>query len=48
MRFALASSLLLAASVLPAAAGDDVITLTKRNYYAYGYEGNTTSGVPNG
>ena len=48
MRFALASALLVAAKLAPHAAADDVITLEKRHYYAYGYEGNTTSGVPNG
>jgi hypothetical protein len=48
MRFALAATLLLGATAPPVDAADDVITLTKRHYYAYGYEGNTTSGVPNG
>ena len=45
MRFALASALLMAAS---AAAADDVISLLKRNYYAYGYKDGTSSGVPDG
>ena len=44
MRFALASALLMAAS----AAAEDVISLVKRNYYAYGYKDGTTSGVPDG
>jgi len=44
MRFALASALLLAAS----AAAEDVISLVKRNYYAYGYKDGTVSGVPDG
>jgi hypothetical protein len=47
MRFALASALLLAAKLAPSAA-EDVISLLARNYYAYGYEGNVTDGVPNG
>jgi hypothetical protein len=45
MRFGLASLLLAAAA--PAAA-DDVISLVKRNYYAYGYKDGTTSGKPDG
>ncbi len=48
MRFALASALLLAAKLAPHAASEDVITLAKRHYYAYGYEGDITSGAPNG
>ena len=48
MRFALASALLLAANLAPHAAAEDVITLTNRHYYAYGYEGDTTTGAPNG
>ncbi len=48
MRFALASALLLAAKLAPHAAAEDVITLAKRHYYSYGYEGDVTSGAPNG
>lgn len=48
MRFALASALLLVASTTAVSASADVLNLIKRLYYAYGYEGNTTTGVPNG
>ena len=47
MRFALASALLMAAAPSSVAA-EDVISLVKRNYYAYGYKDGTTSGVPDG
>ncbi len=48
MRFALASALLMAAAAPSSAAAEDVISLVKRNYYAYGYKDGTTSGVPDG